>query len=169
MNNSVKFFMIIMSVFVVMGMSAQEMTTNIKFRQPRNVSVTNRYYAPHLSNGRSYDVVHTESTYGDGQMHKMSLSNNTGVGYYHSYGVGLATNHHVDYSAPTRIDYHRTTNSAMNSDNVPFTNDVVAIANPMRVGRNEEDLPGDPSMPIGSGVVPLLIFVLLWVFYKYRV
>ena len=57
----------------------------------------------------------------------------------------------------------------MNSDNVPFTNDVVAIANPMRVGRNEEDLPGDPSMPIGSGVVPLLIFVLLWVFYKYRV
>jgi hypothetical protein len=57
----------------------------------------------------------------------------------------------------------------MNSDNVPFTDDVVAIANPMRVGRNEEDLPSDPSMPIGSGVAPLLIFVLLWVFYKYRV
>ena len=166
MNNSVKFFMIIMSVFAVMGMSAQEMTTNIKFRQPRNVSVTNRYYAPHLSNGRSYDVVHIESTYGGGQMHKMSLSNNTGVGYYHSYGVGSATNHHVDYSAPTRVDYHRTTTVA-NSNSEPFADDVVAIANPMRVGR--EDLPDDPSVPIGSGVVPLLIFVLLWVFYKYRV
>ena len=101
MNNSVKFFMIIMSVFAVMGMLAQEMTTNIKFRQPRNVSVINRYYAPHLTNGRSYDVVYTESNYAGNQTHKMSLSNNTDVGYYHSYGVGSATNHHVDYSAPT--------------------------------------------------------------------
>lgn len=163
MKNCVKFFMIVMSVFVVMEMSAQQMSSNIKFRKPGKVMVTSRYYAPQLDKGHSYDVVYTESNSGSGQMHRMSLSNNAGAGYYHSYGVNSTVNQRVEYNAPTRIDYS-SARLAMNSE--PFANDVVETANPMRVGR--EDLPDDPSVPVGSGIVPFLLFAMLWVVYKSR-
>lgn len=51
------------------------------------------------------------------------------------------------------------------SDYLPFEDDEI-IANQMRVGRVET--PNDPSVPasIGDGMLPFLMFVLLWLLGK---
>ena len=67
------------------------------------------------------------------------------------------------YEVLTGIDYY---NNGFAIEREPFENDVVDVSNPMRVGRG--DTPDDPSVPapIGNGVLPMLIFVILWVIYK---
>ncbi len=136
MNNCVKFFMFVVSVFAVMEMSAQHVSPNIKFRKPGKVVVVNSYHAPQLDKGHSYDVLSMEGNQ-QRQMQRSVLSNNTGAGYYHSYGISNAGGQRVTYNTHVGINY----SEGQNVVTTPFE-DVVVTNSQMRVGR--EDTPDDP-------------------------
>lgn len=159
MNGGVKFFMIVMSIFAVIEMSAQEMNSNIKFRRLGEVADT-RYCMFQLNKRDRYDVVVTEVNNSGKPKHSMSLSNGRTGECYYSYEMHSSMSRLVGYEVLTGIDYY---NNGFAIDREPFENDIVEVSNPMRVGR--EDTPDDPSVstPLGDGVLPLLIFVVLWI------
>ena len=160
MKTYIKLLVIVVLTMVVAALSAQQTNSNIKFRKPTKASVTNSYYAPKLDRGYSYEVVTIDANNGR-QNQRVAISHNTGANYYRYYGTNSAMNNNVVYNAPIRINQVGTGSGV----SAPFADDVVAISNQMRVGR--EDLPDDPSVPLGDGVLLLVLFAIVWVGYRF--
>ena len=161
MKTYIKLFVIVVLTMVVAALSAQQTNSNIKFRKPTKASVTNSYYAPKLDRGYSYEAVTIDANNGR-QNQRVAISHNTGANYYRYYGTNSAMNNNVVYNAPIRINQVGTGSGV----SAPFADDVVTISNQMRVKR-EEDLPDDPSVPLGDGVLLLVLFAIVWVGYRF--
>ena len=160
MKSYIKLVVLICFSTVSTLLLAQQPMHNVKLRKPTKVNFENRYYTPKLTNGREYNVVTIETASSTTQ--HSTLTNNTGSNYYRSYGVRTETQHGVTYNAPSQLQISHSTNVA---DREPFDGDVVATSGQMRV-RRDEDLPNDPSVPLGNGILPLLLFAMLWGIYR---
>ncbi len=152
------FLFILLYACVAVDLSAQQMNSNIKFRSNKTIKTIKGYYAPRFETGGGYNVLTFDDGQRGGVKSNIAISSNEGNRYYRSYGVQITGNHSVVYNAPMQVDRY----SVPELSREPFED--VEVASQMRVGR--EDTPDDPSVPIGDGVLPLLIFVLLWIVYK---
>lgn len=158
MKSYIKLVVLICFYTVSTLLLAQQPMHNVKLRKPTKVNFENRYYTPKLTNGREYNVVTIETA--SPKTHYSTLSNNGGANYYRSYGVRTETQHGVTYNAPSQLQI---SHASKISDRTPFE-DVVSTSNQMRVKR--EDLPDDPSVPLGDGFLPILLLSMLWVIIK---
>lgn len=158
MKSYIKLVVLICFYTVSTLLLAQQPMHNVKLRKPTKVNFENRYYTPKLTNGREYNVVTIETA--SSTTPHSTLTNNTGSNYYRSYGVRTETQHGVTYNAPSQLQI---SHASKISDRTPFE-DVVSTSNQMRVSR--EDLPNDPSVPLGNGILPLLLFAMLWGIYR---
>ncbi len=113
------------------------------------------YQIPYQSKGQSYNVVTTE--YPQIKNRPVVIQNNDGHSYYHSSGITENEIQNVTYNAP--IEVHNA--PLATSDHPPF--EELSSNGMTRVSR--DNTPNDPSVkvPIGDGIVPILIFALLWI------
>ena len=171
MKNYIK--LVVIALFAVATLSAQTTTpfnnempetwkpdmSNTHVRKSVNPHQTQQQYTPaELGNGRSYNVVNTESR--TNVPTSATLQNNNSNSYYRSYGVNHSATQNVTYNTPAQIE-QLTINAA---ESTPF-NDVVTIDNRMNA-LDRNDKPNDPAVPLGDVMIPMLIFALAWIVFK---
>ena len=133
----IKFVAIVILVSMALIISAKEMTPNIKFRKSNRAFVVSCYLdEPKFRRAYEYDVMTFEAN-------SILMENNNAL-------------HNISFEISRR--------EVGSMIYAPFSDDVLEISNQMRVGR--EDLPNDPSVPLGDGVLLLVLFAIVWVGYK---
>ena len=157
----IKIIIIIVFATFSFVLSAKQVNPNIKFRKLVNVYSVNQTFAPTFDKGYKYDVVTTNVNYSTYNPYKKQLHNASTSHYYHSYGVRNMSNK-VVYNSHYVVERHMEYNVV---NQVPFE-DVVVMSNQMRV--SEGQLPDDPSVPIGDGVLPLFLFAMMMFVCKYK-
>ena len=121
-------------------------------KKKTNKIATQKYQPSSLESGRTYNTITIKNI--QQTQTATTLQNNNGSSYYRSYGINENKIQNVVYNTPIEVS----NTQPSTTEQPPFAE--LSSNGMTRVSR--EDLPDDPTVPLGDGIWEMTLIALIW-------